>query len=571
MPSALFFELLERWGTATALISPNGEAISYASLLESADAFSSAIGPERRIVFLKMNNSVDSITAYIGCLRAHHPVFPFSPDDDHAKIARLADVFEANCIVDATSGSWTVEWRTRDVHDLHPDLSLLLSTSGSTGTQKMVKLSGLNISSNANSIAEYLGLSQRDRAITTLSPNYSYGLSVINSHLAVGASLVLTNVSVLDEAFVPLITAHEVTSFAGVPHTFELLKRAGIDFSGLPSLRYVTQAGGKLPPDMASELGKLAAKHGFEFFVMYGQTEAAPRIAYLPPEHLLAYPSCIGVPIPGGTITLVSDTGDEITEPDLAGELVYSGPNVMMGYALSAGELATDERPGRLHTGDIAARNSVGLLYVVGRKARFVKPFGVRVSLDDLEGMAREFEPSAVCLGNDERIVIASSAPFPDAGVEAIASRCNLPLRIIDRALLDEIPRLPNGKVDYKSLSQLTLPAERSATDPGSMAGKILLPLRIATDPAFYTDFLQELGSAFGFGRSAKLDVAEAFRSTLNVQALQPDDSFVSLGGDSLRYVELSLALEEIFGELPPGWERMPVEQLEDLRVSASL
>lgn len=571
MPSTLFFEMLERWGTAPALISPNGDATSFSSLVDSASAFSSAIGSERRIVFLKMNNSVESIAAYIGCLRAHHPVFPFSPDDDESKIIRLADVFKANCIVDATSGSWQVDWRTRDIHDLHPDLSLLLSTSGSTGTQKMVKLSGLNISSNATSIAQYLQLSPRDRAITTLSPNYSYGLSVINSHLAVGASLVLTNLSVLDEAFVPLAAAHEVTSFAGVPHTFELLKRAGVDFSRLPSLRYLTQAGGKLPADMAIELGKLAAKHGFAFFVMYGQTEAAPRIAYLPPEHLPAYPTCIGVPIPGGTITLVSDTGDEITDPDVPGELVYSGPNVMMGYALSAGELATDERPGKLYTGDIAARNSANLFYVVGRKARFVKPFGVRVSLDDVEAMAREFEPSAVCLGNDQRIVIASSAPFPDAGLEAIASRCNLPQQIIGHIALPEIPRLPNGKVDYKSLSQLALPAEVSATEPGGIAEKLLLPLRVATDPAFYADFLQELGSAFGFGRSAKLDVAEAFRSTLNVGALQPDDSFVSLGGDSLRYVELSLALEEIFGELPPGWERMPVQQLEDLRVSANL
>lgn len=567
----LFFESLEQWDTAIALISPDGGVTSYASLLASADAFSAEIGPERRIVFLKMDNSAASIAAYLGCLRGHHPVYPFSVDDDEAKIARLADVFAVNCIVDATSGGWSIAWRTRDVHELHPDLSLLLSTSGSTGTQKMVKLSGRNISANANSIAEYLRLTPRDRAITSLSPNYSYGLSVINSHLAAGASLVLTNASVLDECFLPLIAAHEVTSFAGVPHTFELLKRAGIDFSRLPSLRYLTQAGGKLPLDLANEFGRLGARHGFEFFVMYGQTEAAPRIAYLPPEHLPAYPNCIGVPVPGGTITLVSDDGEEITEPDVPGELVYSGPNVMMGYALSAGELASDERPGKLLTGDIAARNAAGLFYIVGRKARFVKPFGVRVSLDDLEGMARAFEPSAICLGNDAHIVIVSTAAFPDAGVESIAARCNLPQRIIERTRLDEIPRLPNGKVDYKGLSHLVAPTEPAVTEPESLAARLLLPLRIATEPAFYADFLQEFGSALGFGRSTAPDVAEAFRSTLNEETLQPGDSFVSLGGDSLSYVELSLALEDIFGELPPGWERMSVQQLEDLRVSASL
>ncbi|RYI97112.1 MAG: AMP-dependent synthetase, partial [Actinomycetales bacterium] len=212
---------------------------------------------------------------------------------------------------------------------LHPDLRLLLSTSGSTGSPKLVRLSRENLTSNAHAIADYLDLHGDDRAITSLPLHYCYGLSVLHSHLVRGAGVVLTDLSVVDECFWDLCRRARVTTLSGVPYTFELLHRSGFAEREPGSLRRVTQAGGRLRPEAVREYADTCATRGIDFFVMYGQTEATARMAYLPPALAAAHPDAAGIAIPGGHLRIDSVPD----QPADVGEVVYSGPNVMLGYA----------------------------------------------------------------------------------------------------------------------------------------------------------------------------------------------------------------------------------------------
>ena len=223
------------------------------------------------------------------------------------------------------------------------------------------------------------GVERADRAITTLPLHYCYGLSVLHSHLLAGASVVLTDASVVDPCFADALRDHGVTNLAGVPHTFEMLERAGADRVRVPSLRLLTQAGGRMSPDAVTRWTARAETWGARFYVMYGQTEATARMAFLPPELAVRRPAAIGRAIPGGELRLEPVDG----QPDDVGELVYRGPNVMMGYAQHPDDLAEGALLDELRTGDLARFHADdGVFEIVGRRSRFVKPFGLRIDLD---------------------------------------------------------------------------------------------------------------------------------------------------------------------------------------------
>ena len=257
---------------------------------------------------------------------------------------------------------------------INKHLAILLSTSGSTGSPKMVRLSYDNLNSNANSIADYLQIQNNDRAITTMPFSYSYGLSVINSHLAQGATLVMNSASILSREIWDTFSLHQATSIAGVPYIYQMLHRLNPQKLPLSTLKTITQAGGRLSPQLIEYYSKLSEKNGWRFFVMYGQTEATARISYVPPEKLSRKIGSIGIAIPNGKLSLQD------------GELLYEGPNVMMGYAENRSDLSKgDDLCGRLATGDLATVDEDGYFYLQGRIARFIKIHGNRINLDDVE------------------------------------------------------------------------------------------------------------------------------------------------------------------------------------------
>jgi len=554
---------LSGWASRAALVGEDGVAVTYGELLEAGARFVAGFGQARRLVFIEASNRPEALAAYFACLVAGHPVYLFGEKDD-AALPALIERYRPNRVIYPLADD-PVRVLHDEVLDMHPELAVLLSTSGSTGSPKFVKLSFGNIASNALSIAEYLRIAGDDRAMTSLQFNYSYGLSVVNSHLFTGASLLLSDASVTEERFWRAFRTHGATSFAGVPYTFELLEKMGPAWAETPGLRTVTQAGGALSPARIEQIARLADANNWRFYVMYGQTECAPRIAYLPPEMAASHARCIGVAIPGGALEIVDEAGNVVLEPDVAGELVYRGPNVMLGYAADAAGLAGGDPPGPHRTGDVACRTSDGLFYITGRLSRFVKPFGLRVNLDELQEKLWHDYPEAVCTGNDQTIVVAlpgEGGARNEAVVAGLSSMLKLPaasFRVVNPSV---IPRLANGKVDFRSILDAAN-GDQPRSGPGAALG-LLFSRR------FVHQVIEELAMILGVKSAHWHGIGHIYATVLNLPRVGDDATFVDLAGDSLSYVQVTVALEEYLGKLPANWETRTVGDLEQEAASAS-
>ncbi|HEY0699151.1 MAG TPA: AMP-binding protein, partial [Micromonospora sp.] len=398
---APFARELERYGDRVAVVTEQG-TLSYRQLADLVATVGRRLGPTRRLVLLAGANEVGTLVGYLAALTNGHPVL-LAPGDRPEAVAALTAAYDPDVVLRSTGADCHLdERRPGSAHELHPELALLLSTSGSTGSAKLARLSAENLLANAASIAEYLGIRPDDRAVTALPMHYCYGLSVINSHLLRGAAVVLTDRSVTDREFWDLFRSAGGTSLAGVPYTFDLLDRVGFADLDLPTLRYVTQAGGRLAPDRVVRYASLGRRRGWDFYVMYGQTEATARMAYLPPDLATTHPAAIGRPVPGGSFTL--RPLPDWPEPD-TGELVYAGPNVMLGYARDPADLRLGRTVDELATGDVARRGADGLYEVVGRLGRFVKLVGLRIDPDRVETVLRRHRITGCCLGDDEELV----------------------------------------------------------------------------------------------------------------------------------------------------------------------
>lgn len=337
------------------------------------------------------------------------------------------------------------------------DLALLLSTSGSLSDNKYVRISYKNMMSNANAIIEYLKITQSDRTITTLPMSYTYGLSIINSYLLAGATIVVTDYKLYQKEFWELVRSQNVTSISGVPYMYEMLEKFGFMNMEIPSLKTLTQAGGKLSIELQKKYAEYSQRNGIDFYIMYGQTEATARMAYLPCEKIKIKLGSIGIPIPGGKIVLENEKGEEIIEAEVEGEIVYYGDNVSLGYANCRNDLQkNDENMGKLYTGDIAIKDDDGYLYIKGRKKRFVKLYGKRISLDRLENILSEmYKTEIYCIGNDNKIVVNVLRRHDLSETEMrdwITKHLNVAKDSVIVKTMYEVPRNSAGKVLYSKL-----------------------------------------------------------------------------------------------------------------------
>ncbi|WP_460790186.1 AMP-binding protein [Microbacterium lacusdiani] len=536
--------LLSGHPDAPALVA-EGRTVTYGELDGLVRACGRILGPTRRLVMIAARNAVDPIVTYLAALEGGHPVLMVSGAQDETSLrhrAALVERFDPDVIATDTDGGWRLEEvRPGTRHALHPQLAMLASTSGSTGSPKLVRLSAENLASNAAAIAEYLRLEPGDRAATTLPLQYCYGLSVVNSHLLAGGSLLLTERSVSDEAFWEEAAAHHITSFAGVPYTFELLEAGGFADRDLPRLRYLTQAGGRLDPAAVRRFAALGARRGFELFVMYGQTEATARMAYLPPELAEACAGAIGRPIPGGAFRLDPLDGGGVPPAEgETGELVYEGPNVMLGYAESPADFALGRTVHELRTGDLARRRPDGLYEITGRLNRFVKVYGLRIDLDRLERLLADEGLVARAAGAGERLLVFATSDRAAARArERAAALTGVPAHAISAHVVAEFPRTANGKPDNAALVRIAAEQDRAARAVAASAG------------------------------GAEAVTAQSVRDLLALLLDRPDagidDSFAGLGGDSLSYVEVSLRLEAMLGALPRDWPTRSARGLAEL------
>jgi acyl-CoA synthetase (AMP-forming)/AMP-acid ligase II len=423
---------------------------------------------ERSVVLLFASSAPETVLTYFACLAAGHAVALVDPTLKASAAARLMDRYRPDVVAGPVPDGALPESFAAVEDGLarrsgpservppHPHLAVLLTTSGSTGSAKFVRLSQQNIESNADAIIASLGLTRRDSVMTSLPLHYSYGMSLMTSHILAGGSLVLSEASVLEPAFWDQSRRHEVTYFAGVPYTYQMLRRIGFDPASVPSLRAMTQAGGKLADGLVLAFHEAMTSRGGEFFVMYGQTEASPRIACLPSSELPRRVGSAGRALPGGRLEAVDSDGDAVAQGEV-GEIAYEGPNVMMGYAEARDDLSLpDALGGRLLTGDLGYLDPDGFLFLTGRLKRIAKVFGTRISLDEVESSLRIHGPVAVVSRRaDTLTVLCEWGDDAEHGAtrRQLAAELRLPLPALRFERVDALPLLPSGKVDYAALS----------------------------------------------------------------------------------------------------------------------
>jgi acyl-CoA synthetase (AMP-forming)/AMP-acid ligase II len=506
----------------------------------------------RRLVHVPLTSERRSVISYLSVLTAGHVALVTNPQTSTDIVRRYHPDAEVGASGELVMGP-------RRHHALHPDLALLLSTSGSTGSPKLVRLSAASVLSNADAIVTALRLQPNDRGITTLPLHYCFGLSVLHSHLRAGASVVLRTGSVTEPGFGAVLADQRVTTLAVTPYLLDLLRLQGVLDDRLPALRLIAQAGGALAPQRIAELAALGRRQGWGLAVMYGQTEATARMAVLPPELAERFPDAAGWPVTGShfrvdtPVRAAPDTpGSPLTDDahrsgasaasnSTAGELIFDGPGVMMGYAEHPDDLALPRMVTELRTGDIGTVDEHGLVRVLGRRSGFVKIMGVRVDLGRVERLLDEQGVRACVTGDDTglRVCVVSSAE--DAALDdirpLIATAAGIGALSVRVRAVAELPLLPTGKVDRRACAE--------GFDPAS--------------PAVVADVPED----------ALAQVVRVIGPLLGSATLDPDRSFAELGGDSFSHVQASTRMARLLPggvrALPRDWHHRPLRELAEL------
>lgn len=412
----------------------------------------------KRLAFLYLDNGLKSVEIFLSFVKSRHAMVLLSPDLSVEMKLSLEQKYSPVFIFDqkrtdilgysALESVFLFEAENKKGVIISDDIKLLLSTSGTTGSPKFVKLSEENIIANATSIASYLPMLTSDVVPLNLPIYYSYGLSVLTSNCYKGGTIVCTNKTLIGKGFWEDFEQYKYSTFAGVPYVFEMLDRIGFTKKQYESLRYFTQAGGKLYNKLQEKFGNYALESKKEFFVMYGQTEATARMAYLPVDKVIAKMGAIGIAIPDGRLEI--DPSNK--------ELVYFGQNVFGGYAEQPDDLAIFKQELPLRTGDIAEQDEEGYFYIKGRLKRFVKLFGNRVNLDDVEKLIFDKTGNHVqCLGIEDKYLLLASELGPDfeSIIAELVESLKLHKTVIKSMLIEFLPLTQNGKIDYRKILEM--------------------------------------------------------------------------------------------------------------------
>jgi acyl-CoA synthetase (AMP-forming)/AMP-acid ligase II len=446
----------------------------------SLDLATAIASDQKRLVFLLCGVNSETIIGLLAAAAAGHATALIDPALAEHLMTGLIGSYQPELILGARgsveklphgersevtvsstqSGASRVEWIARksdpSFAPIDPALQLLLSTSGTTGSQKYVRLSRDAVTANAHQIAEALAIDERSVGIAHLPLHYSYGLSVVTSHLTSGGRLCLVNDSITSPSFWSKIENVGGSHFPGVPFHYVALARLGAAL--VPdSVKTFTQAGGALDLRVQTKIREWAAQRGGQFFVMYGQTEASPRMATLQHADHARKAGSVGVALAGGELSIVDESG-ALLPADAVGAVVYEGPNVMLGYATSRADLGKgDEMNGRLETGDLGRMDIEGFLYLTGRTKRFAKIAGYRLGLDEIEQELFAVCPVA-CLDLGEKIAVAheqESEAALKARVRELADTYKVPSSSFALRKVTQIPRASSGKIDYARLKDL--------------------------------------------------------------------------------------------------------------------
>lgn len=455
-----------------ALIDDAGNRVTYKDIMDFCDEYHNLL-KGRSLMFLLCENTAGAVMNYLACLensivplllnasideelleelyhkyRPEYLCMPAGMMDRHKALTGDGDMILERYLYDVIQVS-------SDDCPMHDKLALLMSTSGSTGSAKLVRYSRRNLEANAANVASVFGWTEEERPICDLPMNYTMGLNVINSHLIVGATIVLTDYNLMSPQYWNVVKQEQCTNFTGVPFSYSILSKLRVNQMELPYLKTLAEGGGRLSENEFKMWAEYAAQNGKRFFATFGTTETSARMAYLPPDLATKKTGSIGIAIPEGEMFLLDEAGEEIKETQAQGELGYRGPNVTLGYAVCREDLKLgDVFCGEYHTGDIAKRDKDGCYFIVGRKSRFIKLLGMRVSLDECERLIRDkLQIENTCMGTDDKMVIYITCEHRCNDVcDFISHKLKMYRSMFDVRYIKEIPRSESGKVLYQQL-----------------------------------------------------------------------------------------------------------------------
>lgn len=462
----MYLELNKKNREKIALADSEGIQATYGDILDFGVFYKKYI-KKRALLFVMNNNTVGAAMGYLGSMMNHVVPLMLAATMDKELFEELlcayrpAYVWKPVSMVTENDSVIFEKYAYAMValglkqYPLYEELSLLLTTSGSTGSPKLVRHSYQNLEAQARNISAFFEMNGTERAMVDLPINYTMGLSVLNSHLYAGATALLTSLNPLSPKYWDFLRKHEVTTLTNVPYYYEILKKLKFFRMDLPHLQIISQGGGRLSDELYEECAEYAQRTGKKFIPTYGQTEGTARMAYLPAQ--LAQDKCgsIGRAIPNGKLYIIDEAGNEISTSGEIGEMVYEGPNVTLGYAQRGEDLVLgDERGGVLYTGDMVKKDDDGCFYIVGRKKRFVKLWGYRVGLDECENIIKsEFEVECACVGNDECVHIYVNDEKELAEIKNyIASKTNIHSSAFAVHYIERLPRNEAGKILYSQL-----------------------------------------------------------------------------------------------------------------------
>ena len=459
-------ENINKYKNENALISEENEIINYKTLLNFSDEISKKI-KKRCLVFLLSGNNLETIAGYLAFIKSDCVISLLDEKINEYNLNKLISVYKPQFIFLKKNKNYSlkkyssvfsfknyelIKYKDEIKIKINDELFLLISTSGSTGTPKYVRQSYKNIRENTKSISEYLKILKSDIAITTLPMSYVYGLSIINTHLNVGGSIVLNNHSIINKKFWDLLQKNKVSTFGGVPYTYQMLDKINFYKYKLKHLKYTTQAGGRLNSKISKKVINNFLNSNKKLFIMYGAAEATARMSYLPWKFAAQKIGSIGIPIPGGKFWIEDNKKKKIYKNNLSGELVFSGKNVCLGYANNIWDLSKgDENKGILRTGDLAKKDKDNFYYIVGRKDRNVKIHGIRINLAELEHNILDLGIQTVCKVNEENKITVFVKEFENKKklIDHLHQNTQLHPSVFLIKKLDKLPLNKNYKISY--------------------------------------------------------------------------------------------------------------------------
>jgi acyl-coenzyme A synthetase/AMP-(fatty) acid ligase len=456
---------------SVAAIDSYNQSLSYGELIAFSEEIKQFI-PERSVVFLLTKNNIGGVAWGIGFINTKIVPLFLNSQIDESLFLPLYDLYtpqyiccpEKNSLIQKYSlvykkYGYALLSTGNNPYALYNNLSHLLPTSGSTGSPKLVRHSYDNIEAAAFNISTFFKLNSFDKPLLVLPLYYTMGLSVVFSHLYIGATILITDLNMTDKNFWAFIKEQKATSFTGVPYSFEILRLIRFFRMNLPDLKVLTQGGGKMQRDLNMQFAEYALNTGKQWIATYGQTEGTARMAYLPPEYAIEKCGSIGKAVPNGELSLIDNQGTIINTPNIEGEMCYKGENVTLGYALSSEDLEKgDEWNGFLKTGDLAYRDKDGFYYIVGRKGRFLKLFGLRIGLDECEQIIKsEFQGiECACTGTDNKMLVyITNTRQIDEILKLLTEKTKIIASAFKVIVVDKIPKNEAGKILYSKLNKL--------------------------------------------------------------------------------------------------------------------